>query len=349
MQKLILPKVALVQLLILCAFSLSAQIITNDYIFTQQLDFYYEIENGEVSDLAMDWLEIESDFSAVPPFDFNVYGKPVYGLTSYFTPSLLYFVPEDDTDTELPFFVPFGSPQLQNRGMAAGSNEMSDISTLVEGEVGERIMKIQYSNAGFANEIDSLGVSNDYVNFQLWLHESNNAIEIHYGNYLVTNEAISFDGATGPSFGLFMIEETNLDNGNPDIAVFLENDPMSPDLMRETENVEERALIGMPPTGMIYTLTPVADTTEMTNATEILWLEGVDVFPNPTADVLQVKVQNQQLIGANYTLTDANGRLITKGNTQESTEISLQNLASGTYFLKMQKDNTGVIKRIIKQ
>lgn len=349
MQKLILPKVALVQLLILCAFSLSAQIITNDYIFTQQLDFYYEIENGEVSDLAMDWLEIESDFSAVPPFDFSVYGKPVYGLTSYFTPSLLYFVPEDDTDTELPFFVPFGSPQLQNRGMAAGSNEMSDISTLVDGEVGERIMKIQYSNAGFAKEIDSLGVSNDYVNFQLWLHESNNAIEIHYGNYLVTNEVISFDGATGPSFGLFMIEETNLDNGNPDVAIFLENDPMSPDLMRETENVEERALIGMPPTGMIYTLTPIADTTEMTSATEILWLEGVDVFPNPTADVLQIKVQDQQLIGANYALTDANGKLITKGNTQENTEISLQNLPSGTYFLKMQKDNTGVIKRVVKQ
>ena len=349
MQILTLRMVALVQLTFLCVFSLSAQIITNDYVFTQQLDFYYEVENGTVSDLAMDWLEVESDFSAVPPFDFSVYGKPVFGLTSYFTPSLLYFVPEDDTDTELPFFVPFGSPQLQNRGMAAGSNEISDISTIVEGEVGERIMKIQYRNAGFANEIDSTGISNDYVNFQLWLHEGTNAIEIHYGNYLVTNEAISFDGATGPSFGLFMIEEANLDNGDPDIAVFLENDPMNPDLMRETENVDERALTGMPPTGMIYTLTPVADTTETTSATEILWLEGIDIFPNPTAGILQIKVQDLQLAGATYALTDTNGRLIAKGNTVDNTEINLQNLPAGTYFLKMQKGNTGVIKRVVKQ
>jgi len=341
--------VALVQLTLVCVFSLSAQVvITNDYVFSQQLDFYYEVENGEVADLATDWLEIESDFSAVPPFDFNVYGKPVFGLTSYFTPSLLYFVPEDDTDTKLPFFVPFGSPQLQNRGMATGSGEMSDISTIVEGEVGERIMKIQYRNAGFASEIDSTGISNDYVNFQLWLYEATNAIEIHYGNYSIANEFLSFDGAAGPSFGLFMIEEANLDNGNPEIAVFLENDPMNPDLMRETENVEERALTGMPPTGMIYTLSPVADTTDMTSATEILWLEGIDVFPNPTTDVLQIKVQDQQLSGANYTLTDTNGKLIAKGNTQENTQISLQNLPTGTYFLKMQKDNTGVIKRVVK-
>lgn len=349
MQRLTLHTVALVQLFFLCAFSSSAQVITNDYVFTQQLDFYYEVENGDVSNLAMDWLEIESDFSAVPPFDFSVYGKPVYGLTSYFTPSLLYFVPEDDTDTELPFFVPFGSPQLQNRGMATGSNELSDISTIVEGEVGARIMKVQYRNAGFANEIDSTGVSNDYVNFQLWLYESTNAIEIHYGNYLITDELVSFEGATGPSFGLFMIDEENLDNGNPEVAIFLENDPMNPDLMRDTENVEERALSGMPPTGMIYTLTPVADTTEMTTATEILWLEGIDVFPNPTADVLQIEVKNQQLVGATYTLTNTNGKLIAKGDTQENTQINLQNLPVGTYFLRMQKGDTGVIKRIVKQ
>lgn len=349
MQKLILPKIALVQLLFLCTFSLSAQIvITNDYIFTQELDFYYEIDNGETTNLATDWLEINSDFSALTPFDFNVYGKPVFGLTSYFTPSLLYFVPEDEEDTELPFFVPFGSPQLQNRAMIAGSNEVSDISTIVEGEIGERIMKIQYRNAGFANEMDSLGITNDYVNFQLWLYEVNNAIEIHYGNYLVTNEAIAFNDATGPSFGLFMIEEDNLIEGDPNIAVFLENDPMNPDLMREIENVEERSLMGMPPTGMTYTLTPIADTTEIINSTEIHWIEGIDIFPNPTADVLQIKVQNQQLIGANYTLTDVNGSLITKGNTQENTEINLQNLPAGTYFLRMQKDNTGVIKRVVK-
>ena len=349
MQILTLRMVALVQLTLLCAFSLSAQVITNDYVFTQQLDFYYEVENGDVSDLAMDWLEIESDFSAVPPFNFDVYGKPVFGLTSYFTPSLLYFVPEDADDSELPFFVPFGSPQLQNRAMAAGSNEVSEISTIVEGEVGERIMKIQYSNVGFAGEIDSTGVSNDYVNFQLWLYESNNAIEIHYGNYSIANEAISFQDATGPSFGLFLIEEENLDAGDPNIAVFLENDPMNPDLMRETENVDERALTGMPPTGMIYTLTPIADTTEIVNGTEILWLEGIDVFPNPTADVLQIKVQDQQLAGATYALTDVNGKLIVKGNTQDNTQISLKNLSAGTYFLKMQKENTGVIKRVVKQ
>ena len=349
MHKLTSPKLAFVQLLFLCTFSLSAQTITNDYFFSQELDFYYEIENGDVSQLGTDWLEIGSDFGVLTPFDFSVYGKPVYGLTSYFTPSLLFFVPKNEADTELPFLMPFGSPQLQNRAMAPGSDETSDISIIVDGELGERIMKIQYRNVGFANEINVTGTSIDYINFQLWLYESNNAIEIHYGNYSIANEAVSFDGATGPSFGLFMIEELNVEEGDPGIAVFLENDPLSPDLMRETENIEERALSGMPPTGMTYILTPMLDTTEVTSSTQILWLEGIDIFPNPTTDVLQVKVQNQELIGADYTLTDTNGRLITKGNTQENTEISLQNLPAGIYFLKMQKDNNGVVKRLVKQ
>jgi hypothetical protein len=348
MHKLTPLKSALVQLFFLCTFSLSAQIITNDYVFSQQLDFYYEIDGGETSQLGTDWLEIESDFAVLTPFNFNVYGKPVYGLTSYFTPSLLYFVPQDESDTELPFLMPFGSPLLQNRAMIPGSNQVSDISTVVDGEIGERIMKIQYRNAGFANEVATMGTANDYINFQLWLYEATNAIEIHYGNYLVTNDVIAFNGATGPSFGLFMIEETDFDEGDPNTAIFLENDPMSPDLMRETENVDERSLSGMPPTGMIYTFTPVLDTTEIVNGTEIIWLESIDVFPNPTVDVLQIKVQNQQLIGATYALTDVNGKLITKGNAQENAEINLQGLPAGTYFLKMQKENAGIVKRIVK-
>ena len=112
--------------------------------------------------------------------------------------------------------------------------------------------------------------------------------------------------------------------------------------------METHALTGIPPTGMIYTLSPVSDTTEIINGTEILWIEGIDVFPNPTADVLQIKVQNQELADANYVLTDTNGKLIAKGNTQENTEINLQSLPAGTYFLKMQKENTGIVKRIVK-
>lgn len=146
-----------------------------------------------------------------------------------------------------------------------------------------------------------------------------------------------------------MIEETNFEEGEPDVAVFLENDPMSPDLMRETENVEERSLSGMPPTGMIYTLTPITDTTEIVNGTEIIWLEGLDVFPNPTVDAVQIKIQNQQLFNVNYTLTDVNGKVISRGDIQENAEINLQNLSTGTYFLKLQKENTGIVKRIVKQ
>ena len=335
-------------LLLLCgAFSLSAQIITNDYTFEYGIDFYNEVTDGEVTPLAVDWFEIESDFSAVPPFDFSVYGKPVHGLTSYFTPSLLYFVPEDENDSELPFFVPFGSPDLQNRAMADGSTELSDISVKVTGEVGERIQIIQYRNAGFAGEIDSLGTADDFINFQLWLYEGSNAVEIHYGPYQVSNEAIDFQGATGPSFGLFVIEEANLDSGNPDVAVFIENDPMNPDVMTETENTESRALNGMPPTGMIYTLTPFADTVQ-TNTVQTLWAEGINVFPNPTAEVLEISAQDPALRGAGYVLTDTHGCALASGNVTETVQINLAGLPQGTYVLRVRKGNTGIVKRVVK-
>lgn len=56
----------------------------------------------------------------------------------------------------------------------------------------------------------------------------------------------------------------------------------------------------------------------------------VTLYPNPSSDVLFISTA--QFDGLNYTLTDANGKIITSDNLSfETTKIDVQHLSSGNY------------------
>ncbi|TVQ17814.1 MAG: T9SS C-terminal target domain-containing protein [Bacteroidetes bacterium] len=60
----------------------------------------------------------------------------------------------------------------------------------------------------------------------------------------------------------------------------------------------------------------------------------VTAFPNPTADILTVKLENHNYDKVSYTLYDMSGRLFTSGDFSGSEErISFTSLKSGVYFL----------------
>jgi hypothetical protein len=80
---------------------------------------------------------------------------------------------------------------LIDRGELTGISQ-SPISYKMEGNAGSRILKIEWKNAGFVGEIGELGTLNDYVNFQVWLFEGSNDVEMHYGPNMVLNPAISY-------------------------------------------------------------------------------------------------------------------------------------------------------------
>ncbi|MBO7478756.1 MAG: T9SS type A sorting domain-containing protein [Salinivirgaceae bacterium] len=61
-----------------------------------------------------------------------------------------------------------------------------------------------------------------------------------------------------------------------------------------------------------------------------------EVYPNPVADRLTLRVGNLESAALRYTLTDANGRTIAADNiTDAQTTIEMSHLAQGAYFLRV--------------
>lgn len=66
----------------------------------------------------------------------------------------------------------------------------------------------------------------------------------------------------------------------------------------------------------------------------------VSVFPNPTADVLQVQFAEPGTATGTYRLMDALGKVLLSNNiTGQSAQISMADLPPGNYFLQVIRNN----------
>jgi len=70
-----------------------------------------------------------------------------------------------------------------------------------------------------------------------------------------------------------------------------------------------------------------------------------EVFPNPTADVLNFKIKNEI---NNVEVFDVSGNLILKENALDSNSLSVSNLSSGLYFVKVTSLDKSQTKKFIK-
>ena len=83
--------------------------------------------------------------------------------------------------------------------------------------------------------------------------------------------------------------------------------------------------------------------TQVTNGLGKNFTVGIEAYPNPVNDVLNVKGANGQL-----TLTDANGNIISSTTHLQSSIIDMTNLAQGVYFLKLETAVGSAVQKIIK-
>jgi hypothetical protein len=70
---------------------------------------------------------------------------------------------------------------------------------------------------------------------------------------------------------------------------------------------------------------------------------NMKVYPNPTSDFLILNVGNFELSTLNFELFEVSGKLLESKKITSSTEtISMENLPSSTYFLKVTSNNEEV-------
>ena len=76
---------------------------------------------------------------------------------------------------------------------------------------------------------------------------------------------------------------------------------------------------------------------------------NIDLFPNPTTGVLNIKADDYKSIGEKYFLTNSLGQLVFSGTiSAERTIIEMHQLTSGVYFLQI-ADNRKQIYKVIKE
>ena len=310
--------------------SQSYKILGNDYFFSKTTGTYVDLTGA----ISINNSQLWDDPEYVIPigFNFDLYDITIDSL--YFGIGLGGLVSSKiDTNYEAEYLINPFETDLIDRGDISGTSQ-SPISYKVEGLPGNRILKVEWKNAGFYDEDDSLGTLNDYINFQLWIYEGTHDIEMHFGSNMITNPTINYFGETGASIGLL---DNDLNN-----AYLLSDIPSNPILVDTLS-----FLNGTPSDGTIYKFSKNTVGIEANNST----IYAVKVYPNP----LQTEAifQTQKILkDAILTIYNSNGQVVKQIANISGKEVTIHraNLLSGLYFIRLTENNKVIAsdKLIIK-
>lgn len=214
--------------------------------------------------------------------------------------------------------IPFEA-DLIDRGELSGISQ-SPISYKLEGNAGSRVLKIEWKNAGFLCEIGELGTLNDYVNFQVWLFEGSNDIEMHYGLNMVTNPLINYDGETGAYVG---VSDKYLLN-----SYLLSGSPANPVISDTLVCLE-----GTPANGTIYRFSNLTTGNDNDQPEKVQF----KIFPNPVHQLATVRISHGSLNHAELRLYDTFGRIVKTICNIQTNEFSFDctDLARGVYVYQL--------------
>ncbi len=95
------------------------------------------------------------------------------------------------------------------------------------------------------------------------------------------------------------------------------------------------------------------ETDTATVENQALSTEGLDVYPNPVADVLNIDYKLNETGAVKLSITDITGRIIHTENTAEnqvgtySLKWNRNNVAAGIYFLQLQSGTSKISKKVV--
>ncbi|MCB0644625.1 MAG: hypothetical protein KDC44_23435 [Phaeodactylibacter sp.] len=167
-----------------------------------------------------------------PGFDFEFFDVPFSSVLLW--EGSVYF--NDDL-----FLDAFGASFQDLGWYSMNGVSLSPVSYQVEGAVGSRVLKLEYLNAGFWP-----ATVDDFINFQVWLFESTNIIEIHIGPGMVDPAVYQQDGWDGPYIGL--------SNYETDEFIYIQGDPTNPEVY-DLDDLTD-GMNATPPEEVVYRFLP---------------------------------------------------------------------------------------------
>ena len=221
----------------------------------------------------------------------------------------------------------------------APTGSLSNISYKLEGAAGNRILKIEWNNVGFYSDVSQNGASaTNATNFQLWLFETDNSIELHFGPNTITNTSLVFEGYPGSSVALLESVDLNSQTIGANGALVLTGDPINPTFSTVTtvSEFESSTLNGVIPNGTVYRFTVSGLSIDEFETA------ALKLFPNPSNDFITISGLEQQ---EDYTIYNVMGREITQGSIDSNTLLNIENFSNGLYFIEFRN---GITLKFIK-
>lgn len=260
----------------------------------------------------------------------------------------LYFFPEStamlSTSNEEGGFhkllIPFGA-MLIDRGYGT-SQSLSPLSYELSGEPGNRILKIEWKNAGFGVEYDVNNTLDDYVNFQLWLYETSGNIELHFGPSQIMHPEFAYADVSGPAVALVpqydYVEDTVSSN-----SLWLQGNAGNPVMVQTDEFTFLEGSI--PPNTVFQFNNLTAGSLKKTPNTAI-------VYPNPTKDYLTIRLLNNFTSLADISICDINGRIVYQSaqnpNQTGELQVPVSALKGGVYQVLIRQGEGVTSARLVK-
>lgn len=316
-----MKKITLLLMPLFAALGLSAQ---NVYEHSVSQQAYTDLTDATSINMGQvwDW----DDFGPFAmPFEFTVAGDEITHF-GYYDDSFVLVIADGGEDDYYDIFT--SAAFIQDRTYNSGMSS-SPLSYKVEGEAGSRILKLEAKNVGL--EEDPEGDGHYFMNFQIWLYESDNAIEIRYGESNITDISVL---GTDDIFlmGLGGLENAYLlygDSDNPTYGEFTE----------ETFPAGGVTLDAFPAEGTVYRLAP----DEVAGVND--WVvQTVTLYPNPVSNVLNFT--SRGFTGGEYNIYDITGKMVKQGalNNTGSGQINVGHLSAGVYTINIDGQNLKFIK-----
>jgi hypothetical protein len=237
-------------------------------------------------------------------------------------------------------------PWLKSQSTASSPIKFSTV-----GRVGERVWTIEWSNAGFFNELNETGKTPSFVNFQISLDEKTKNIDINFGPSNLINPDLVHNGYSGPLIALVKDYTFSTDTyrdiwyltGNPSQPIYTSGGAGKLQALKGSLNAH-------PVAAQKYKFCYVESIGFRPDSSDIE--PEIFITPNPTTD--QTLIQFTPLPRrAKLWVSDQLGRQVlpmldlAAGATQAV--FNLQTLPRGLYFIHLHDAKSNQVQKVIKQ
>lgn len=145
---------------------------------------------------------------------------------------------------------------LYDRGNAGDSVSLSPVRYEISGTPGNRIMKYEVANAGIYEEYDMYQTNNDSVNYQVWLYEGSNIVEIRFGPSNISHYSDYYFITGQPMMGF--VKNIFLSTTNFDAFYYFTGNHMSPTIDSAKAGTGFNGGMDVhPPDSTVYRFTPL--------------------------------------------------------------------------------------------